>query len=148
GAADLTQILPELRERLPELPQPRRSEAEEARFRLFDAVSQLLRRAGGRRPIVLFLDDLHAADAPSLLLLRYVARELAQMRLLVVAACRDVDPLPGEQLSATLAELARERATTRISLRGLSEQAIGEYLEASASSLASQELIGALHEQT
>ena len=38
------------------------------------------------------LDDLHAADEPSLLLLRFVAREIADSRLLVVCAYRDVDP--------------------------------------------------------
>ena len=36
------------------------------------------------RPLVLVLDDLHAADEPSLLLLRFLAREIADSRLLVV----------------------------------------------------------------
>ena len=43
---------------------------------------------------MLVLDDLHAADVPSLLLLQFLARELGSMRMLVVAAYRDVDPIP------------------------------------------------------
>ena len=56
------------------------------------------------------LDDLHAADEPSLLLLRFVAREIAASRVLIVCAYRDVDPALGDPLSSALAELVREQA--------------------------------------
>src|SRR5207247_3326622 len=88
GAVDLAQILPELYELLPGLPQPASLEPEAARFRLFDATSEFLRNASETRPLVLVLDDLHAADAPSLLLLQFLARELGSSRMLVVAALR------------------------------------------------------------
>ena len=65
-----------------------------------------LTRAAAERPIVLVLDDLHAADEPSLLLLRFVARGLGDSRLLVVGAYRDVDPTLRDPLASTLAELA------------------------------------------
>ena len=46
-------------------------------------------RGGGRRgPVLLVLDDVHWADQPSLLLLRHLARELREVRLLVMAAYR------------------------------------------------------------
>ena len=76
GAAELAQILPELRELFPTCPSRLALEPEAARFRLFDATAEFLRNASASRPIVLVLDDLHAADAPSLLLLRFLAREL------------------------------------------------------------------------
>jgi DNA-binding SARP family transcriptional activator len=126
--------------------EPTASESESARFRLFDATAQFLRLRA--RPLLLFLDDMHAADEPSLLLLQFVARELGDARLLIVAACRDVDPIPGRELSAMLAEVARESVATRISLRGLGEPAVAEYVEAAAAELASPELIGALYEET
>jgi DNA-binding SARP family transcriptional activator len=125
--------------------EPAESESESARFRLFDATVEFLRATSGERPLLLCLDDMHAADEPSLLLLRFLARALAQMRLLVVAGCRDVDPLPSRPLAATLAELAREAVATRLSLRGLSEQAVAAYVE---SELASRELAPTLHEET
>ena len=58
----------------------RRGDDEEARFRLFDAISTFLANAAASRPLVLVLDDLHWADEPSLLLLQFLARELATAR--------------------------------------------------------------------
>jgi DNA-binding SARP family transcriptional activator len=148
GAGDIAQIVPELRERFPDLPAPSAPESEAARFRLFAATSAFLRSASASRPIVLVLDDLHAADAPSLLLLRFLARELASARMLVLGAYRDVDPLPSDQLTELLAELAREPVTRRLPLTGLSEGEVAEYVERTASDSAPPELAETLHEET
>ena len=148
GAADLAQMLPELRELLADLAPTPALESEAARFRLFDAVATFLRNAAAARPLVLVLDDLHAADAPSLLLLQFVARELGSARVLVLGAYRDVDPLPGPLLAAMLTEVSREPVTGRLSLRGLSEEDVATYVDGTASEIASPELVVALHEQT
>src|SRR5439155_21888560 len=71
GAPDLAQLLPELRELLPGLPEPPSLDSEGARFRLFDAVASFLRTAAETQPLLVLLDDLHAADEPSLLLLQF-----------------------------------------------------------------------------
>jgi tetratricopeptide (TPR) repeat protein len=148
GASEVAQILPELRAVLPGLPEPAPLESGSARFRLFDATAEFLRNASRNRPLLLFLDDLHAADAPSLLLLQFLARELASMRILVLGACRDVDPIPGQDLAAMLTEVAREPVTTRLQLAGLSERDVAQYVELTAAELASPQLIASLHEQT
>jgi DNA-binding SARP family transcriptional activator len=148
GAVELAQILPELRELLPDLPEPPSNGTERARFRLFDATAEFLRNVSARRPIVLVLDDLHAADTPSLELLRFLARELGSIRLLVIGACRDVDPPPGEPLTALLVDVAREPLTRRLSLGGLSPREVLEYIERNAPTIASPELGAALHEET
>jgi tetratricopeptide (TPR) repeat protein len=148
GAVHLAQILPELRELLPGLAQPTSTDSEGARFRLFDATGEFLRNASAHRPIVLVLDDLHAADAPSLVLLQFLARELGSTRVLVVAACRDVDPVPGEPLTAMLVDVGREPVTRRLSLGGLSAAEVLEYVEQTAPTIASQELSTALYEET
>jgi DNA-binding SARP family transcriptional activator len=148
GAADLAQILPEVRERLPGIPDPPALDPELARFRLFDATAEFLRRASAVRPLVVVLDDLHAADAPSLLLLRFLARELGAMRLLILAAFRDVSPIPSEPMSEMIAEVSREPITRRIRLIGLSQGEIEQYLKLSASPAASCELAPLLCAQT
>jgi DNA-binding SARP family transcriptional activator/tetratricopeptide (TPR) repeat protein len=148
GAADLAQIVPELRQRFPELADPPSLESEGARFRLFDATAEFLRNASESRSILLVLDDLHAADASSLLLLQFIARQLGSTRMLLLCAYRDVDPIPGQTLTALLAEVAREPVTRRLSLGGLSEREVAEYLELTASEMASPELVAALHEET
>jgi DNA-binding SARP family transcriptional activator len=148
GAPELAQIVPQVRERLPDTPQPPPLEAEAARFRLFDATSQFLRRASDQRPIVLVLDDLHAADAPSLLLLQFVARELGPARMLVLAAYRDVDPVPGPALADMLAAVGREPVARRLALAGLSEPELTRYVELTAPDMAAPVSVAALHEQT
>jgi AAA ATPase domain len=148
GAADLAQIIPELRERFRDLPEPPQVESDAARFRLFDAAAEFLRRASESSPIVLVLDDLHAADAPSLLLLRFVARQLGSTRILLLGAYRDVDPIPGQPLTEMLAEVAREPVTRRLALGGLSEREVAQYVELTASGIASSELAAGLHAET
>jgi DNA-binding SARP family transcriptional activator/tetratricopeptide (TPR) repeat protein len=148
GAADLAQILPEVRERFPDLPEPPSLESEAARFRLFDAAVEFLRKASEGRPIVLLLDDLHAADAPSLLLLRFLARQLGSSRILMLGAYRDVDPIPGQPLTEMLVEVAREPVTRRLSLGGLSERDVVDYIELSTGVPAPTPLARAIHAET
>jgi tetratricopeptide (TPR) repeat protein len=148
GAADIATILPELYDLIPALPSQAVPESEGSRFRLFHATAEFLRRASQARPLVLALDDLHAADTPSLLMLQFIARELGSMHVVAIAAIRDVDPIPGEPLTATLAEVAREPVTRRVSLRGLSEHDVAEYLQLTAAQIASAELAAKLHAET
>ncbi len=148
GAVDLAQVLPELREILPELPEPTPLDSNGARFRLFDATAEFLRNASANRPIALVLDDLHAADTPSLVLLRFLARQLDSTHLLVLGALRDVDPVPGQPLTEMLVDVARTPTTHQISLDGLSGPEVMEYVERTAPAIASAELGAALHEGT
>ena len=134
-AAGVVQLVPELRERFPALPEPTPVESDGARFRLFDATAEFLRNAAEHRPLVLVLDDLHAADEPSLLLLRFVARELGSMRMLVIGAYRDVDP-PGPQLTE-LVRASPRACDRRLSLTGLSKQEVAAYVERAAAGVAS-----------
>jgi DNA-binding SARP family transcriptional activator len=145
GAADVAQLLPELRTVLPDLPPTPAVESEGARFRLFDSLAGFLHSLGATQPLVLVLDDLHAADEPSLLLLQFVARELGHSRVLVVGAYRDVDPTLGEPLRATLAELTREPVTRTVALAGLSAADVARFLAPTA---ASAEQMAAVHAET
>ena len=98
--------------------------------------------------MVLVLDDLHAADEPSLLLLRFVAREIAASRLLMVCAYRDVDPALRDPLGAALAELLREPHTAHIPLSGLKERDVAEYVQLSTGVESADWLVAAIHTET
>ena len=148
GAADLSQLLPELRERFGDLPEASVLDPEGARFRLFEAVTWFLRSAAEERPLVLVLDDLHAADEPSLLLLQFVAREIADTRLLVICAYRDVDPALHDPLIPTLAQLVREPGSVHIELGGLSEADVAEYIQRATGVEAAPELVHAMRGET
>ncbi len=146
--ARLATIVPELRERLPDLPPAPASESESDRFQVFDAVASFLRRAAAARPLTVFLDDLHAADAPSLLLLRFMVAELAAAPILIVGCYRDTEVGPGHPLAEALPELTREGVVTRISLGGLSRPGTARLLELTMGRPAAGELIDRLHEET
>lgn len=53
-----------------------------------EAISSLLVAISGKQPILLFIDDLHSADTPSLSLLYYLARDVQNSKILVVGAYR------------------------------------------------------------
>jgi predicted ATPase len=108
GAADIAEIIAEVREKLPGLEAPPALEPEQARFRLFDSIATFLKNAAQTQPLVLVLDDLHWADKPSLLLLQFLARQLAGSRLLLVGCYRDVELSRQHPLSEALAQLSRE----------------------------------------
>ena len=108
GAADIIEIVPDLRAKLPGLEPSPVLEPEQARFRLFDSIITFLKNAAQSQPLMLVLDDLHWADRPSLLLLQFLAREMAASRLLVVGTYRDADLSRQHPLSETLAQLLRE----------------------------------------
>jgi DNA-binding SARP family transcriptional activator len=128
----LAKIAPELRERLPDLPEPVVLAPEEERYRLLDAVAQVLWEAARRAPLILVLDDLHWADGATLALLRYLARFLRRHRVLLLGAYRDVELDRQHPLGDTLVALRREVEVERIALSGLDRAAVTELLEAIA----------------
>lgn len=80
----------------------------EVRFAAFDRAVRRLVAFAKRSPLVIVLDDLHAADAPSLLLLLLLSRELPRVPLLVAGAYRDAEVRTASELAPLLAKLARE----------------------------------------
>ena len=148
GAADVAQLLPELRDVLTDLPPAPTAESEGARFRLFDSLTAFLKTVATGQPLVLVLDDLHAADEPSLLLLQFVARELAQSRVMIVGAYRDVDPTLTDPLRTTLTELKREPVTRTLTLAGLAEDDVARFIALAAPAVGATELGAAVYAET
>jgi len=64
---------------------------DQARFQLMEAVRRLLDEVSRRSPLVLVLEDLHAADSDSLHLMQYVCRHVAAMPVLVVGTFREAE---------------------------------------------------------
>jgi tetratricopeptide (TPR) repeat protein len=95
----------------------------EARFAAFERAAQQLKASTSRRPLALALDDLHAADAPSLLFLLFLARELPRLPILVVAAHRAVDAAVAPELATLLAQIARDAEVCPLSRLSVEEVA-------------------------
>jgi predicted ATPase len=148
GAADIAEIIPEVRQKLPDPEPPPSLEPEQARFRLFDSITTFLKNAAQSQPLMLVLDDLQWADKPSLLLLQFLARQLADSRLLVVGCYRDVELSRQHPLSEALAQLAREPVFQRQLLRGLSREDTGRFIESAARIRPSERLVETIYEHT
>ena len=148
SAAEVARIVPELREQLGSVPEAGDPTTEEARFRLFDSVTTFLTAAARSRPMMIVLDDLHWADEPSLLLLRFLAGGLSDSGLLVVGTYRDIELGRHHPLTRTVSELAAAQRTHRVQLRGLGEPAIERYVEMSTGAPAPPGLAATVLERT
>lgn len=103
-----------------------------ARLELFDAVVELVERLSRLHPVLLVLDDLHWATAPTLLLLRHLVSEAADARVLVVGTYRDEELGPAHPLRELLASVRSSPRATRIELAALTEADIAEMVAVAA----------------
>src|SRR5262245_2078674 len=148
GTDQVAQLVPGLGERLgmtttPAVGPPA---SDAARFGLFEAVTGLFRRAASVQPLLLVLDDLHAADEPSLLLLQFLARDLRGARLLVVGTYRAVETERSARIGEAVGELVREGQL--LSLRGLDRAAVHALIEMLCGVVPSQAQVTAVHATT
>ncbi len=86
---------------------------------LFGRVCAYFEAVAARRPLLLFLDDLHWADPASLDLLRFLAREFAALPILLVVTYRADELTRRHPLYALLPLLVREAHADRLDLRRL-----------------------------
>jgi DNA-binding SARP family transcriptional activator len=87
--APLAQVMPELRTIFPESPSFVRLPADQDQQYLCDALVSLLQALmSGFPPLVLCMDDLHWADAGTLLCLEHLSRVIADLPLLVLGTYR------------------------------------------------------------
>lgn len=126
-AADLASVVPDL-------PPGAADESDHARFLVFDGVARLLREHSEKAPLVLVVDDLHAADAPSRLLLEFVARLVRDMQVLVVATSHTAHGLPA--------------GSDVIDVRGLDAAGTGALLDAVAGASVAGSTAATIHDVT
>jgi DNA-binding SARP family transcriptional activator/predicted ATPase len=148
SGGEFSQLLPELKELLPGVEPPPVVELAAARFRFYQAVTELLRRLGGARPLLVVVDDLHWADTGSLGLLAFLAAELRATRLAVLATYRDVEVAAGQPLAETLGALARQPVVERMALGGLGEAEVARLVATTIGSRPGERLVRAVHERT
>jgi DNA-binding SARP family transcriptional activator/Tfp pilus assembly protein PilF len=126
--AEASRLLPELAEMFPGLPSPPPLATPGAQSRFFESIVQvLLAVCDGPSPGVLFIDDVHWADASSLDLLAYlVRRPRAGRRLCIVLTWRDKQVPPDHHLRGLLTEAQRARMATVLRLSRLDRAAVEE----------------------
>jgi class 3 adenylate cyclase len=116
------------------------------RFRSFDSTLDILRSFSRSQPTVIVLDDLHAADATSLLMLRVLARELRDTHLLLIGTYRSVEVRLDQERAGLLTEIAREGVTLQLS--GLSKTEVARFIESRTKAAPEESTVTTLKEAT
>lgn len=115
---ELSRLLPELRERYPDLAVPAGLGEAEARSQLFEAIARLFQALADRRPLVLLLDDLQWADSATLDLFQYLSRRLVEQSspVLLIFNLRSEALATDPHLADWLTGLDREAKVDRLTL--------------------------------
>lgn len=90
------------------------------RLGFFASVVGLLNELRGTRPLLMVLEDLHAADGESLQLLAYLARRAAHEPWVLLVTHREEEVYPGSPLQDLSVTLTRQALARRLDLRRLS----------------------------
>jgi DNA-binding CsgD family transcriptional regulator len=143
--AELTALMPALGHR-PAAPLVGRDPG--AQGRLFEAALTLLRELGERAPVLLVLEDIHWADSSSRAFLVYLARSLADERVLVVASYRLDELHRRHPLRPLLAELERDARVRRVELAPLTRDELATALSDILGAPPAAELVERLYERS
>jgi DNA-binding SARP family transcriptional activator/tetratricopeptide (TPR) repeat protein len=138
--AELSQLMPELRARYPDLPPPMTGDAHFVRARLFEALAVLGNALAARRPAIFVLDDMQWADADTLELIHYLARRWAETGapILLLLTVRQESFAADAGLREWLSRLGRDVPLTRLLLDTLTGTAMQELVTSLASPAADE----------
>jgi len=148
NAAEVAKLMPELRLRYPDIPEPVALPPEQERRFALHGVTAFIERAAAVQPMLMVFENLHWADESTRLLLRHLAQHLAKAPVLLLGTYRATDLEPGRPFGRMLEALLRERLAEEIVLPGLSEEDVAALLAGRAGSRPPAALVSLLYSET
>jgi len=127
--SELTRVSPEIFTAFPGVPKPVEWSAEVIPLRLADSFLKAVEAAAEESPLVLVVDDVHAADDATVAILHIVARKLAHTRLLLILTARSNELRTAAGPSALVSEGTIEALQT-LELDPLPHEAAGRLIAA------------------
>jgi tetratricopeptide (TPR) repeat protein/transcriptional regulator with XRE-family HTH domain len=118
--AEIASLVPALAARVPNLPTLSAHLPEARQVRLFQAIEQAFEAIGAGAPVLIAVDDLHWVDDASLQFLHYLARHIADRRVILVLAYRGEEVAADARVAALLNNVRREPHARSIRLDRLS----------------------------
>ncbi|HEU5195802.1 MAG TPA: AAA family ATPase, partial [Methylomirabilota bacterium] len=107
----------------------RRQTSGVTRERMLRELAEAVEAIAADAPLLLWLEDLHWSDPPTVDWIGYLARRPGPARVLVVGSSRPADLLPrGHSFEAVKDELKMRKLCRELPLARLDEPAVGEYL--------------------
>ena len=95
---------------------------------------------------MLILEDLHDADQPSLMMLRFVVGQLKNAPVLILGTYRDIEVQRSPALSQLIGDLTREG--TQLPLSALTREDTAQLIEGRAGAPPSLRLVADIHQAT
>jgi tetratricopeptide (TPR) repeat protein len=118
--ACIAELLPEIRARVPGLPEVPHIDAESERIRLFESLFRCFTGLAQPRPLLLVLEDMHWAQSASITLLRSLLRRVSGAPIMIVATYRDDETPRPHPLHRLRSEARATACAQSLSLRTLS----------------------------
>jgi hypothetical protein len=125
----VARLVPALSRRVTEVPRRATHSSEAERYVLFAAVEGLLGAGAEAGPLLLVLEDLQWADAPTLLLLRRLLTSPRPSPTIVISTCRLGHLARSHPVRELMADLHREAGVSRLDLEGLAAAEVGELIQ-------------------
>jgi len=148
GGGELIRLYPDLAAWLGELPPAAAADHDTGRHRLHTALTDLLVGLSRDAPLLLVLEDVHWADAPTLQLMRHLVRSGAEARMLLVATYRDAEAEVPAELADMLVDVSRTEGVSRIRVGALDPEEIEEFVRLTSGLEPAPELTAAIGELT
>ena len=125
---------------------PVHSDPERSRFQLFDSILSYLMHTSESTPRLLIFDDVHAADESSLRLLAFLAKQIRQMRIVLVIIYRGAEIKQRSFAYRIVTDIARE--SHKYSLEGFQEEDVRAFVEAKAPGIRDSRFVNRLYRAT
>ena len=155
SAVDLAKIAPEVRVKLPNLPQPEPVGPEFERLNLYNAVAHFFQTLAAQRPLVIILDDLQWADPATMQLLHFLllqhsgsSSSNAQPMPLYLLLYRADEVYESHPLRGLMVTLARASISEDVRLQRLTESQVQQLLTNIAQQAVGAEFTSEIFRQT
>ena len=122
----ISQLVPNLRQKVRGMAAPGEIRADKLREQLFHSIFDFLSEVRGTKPLLIVLDDLHWADAATVLLLRDLAERVGGSHMVVIGTYWDSELDSGRPFGTVLSRLLRRRRAQRIAIGKLSDTSVAK----------------------
>jgi tetratricopeptide (TPR) repeat protein len=129
GSTELRHLAPEFSRLIRPASASAATTPEGHRFRMFEALTGLVRALARRAPVLLVIENIQWADEGSMLMLRYLVRSARDTALCTIVTCCETELQQVRWSAELLADLRREASATRVELAGLAADAIRCFVE-------------------
>jgi len=147
-APEVARMVPALRRRFPDIPDPLDLPPEQQQRYFFNAVGSFVSRGSYRFPLLMVMDDVHWADESTLLLIEHMAALMPDLRVLGVGTYRDVELDVSRPLAVALERLVRDRLVVRLPVRRFDRATVAAMIEGLAGKTAPAVVVDAIFDET